>query len=182
MGTIAVDIVVIVSPDTKKQWVNQSISSAKTAINMADAYKLNLVIAEGIPGSSSKAIKSAVQKSKADYICFIDDDDYALPNAFTSTLCRIKEEPAAIFPREIHYSVCNGLFSYNEQRHGMGIYRRDVLESQKIDTEPTVYLASYATEEYGNIIDIMQWVYIHRIYDSKCRKIRANFREGALDG
>lgn len=169
------DIITLVSENTNNSWVNQAVSSVNEAIKYSEV-DCNYIISPGVPGNIRKARLQALKKSKADYIAWVDDDDYLLPNALTNTTKYLNEDYTAIFAREMRL-FNNGLFKPNYRRHHFSIYRRDVVEKALNNNLFWTEFVRYAEQP---VMDLYEWVYIYRIYGSPGSVVRGkdNYKRG----
>lgn len=163
------DAVVICSEDTPSHFVRPSIDSVEVAA--ARAGNVNVVVSKGVPGHIGNARRNALDLCKSEYVCFVDDDDLVLPNAFTCLDRHYDSAPSAIHAREIRL-LHNGRLQMFNARHHLTAYRRDCLE--RVDFSK---YAAYDKQACHNAtdfaaVDELSWVYVWRVYLSKGAALR----------
>jgi hypothetical protein len=168
------DVITIVSSDTPKDWVETCINSVEEAGQMVIN---NHIVSDGVEGHIGIAKRNSLKQSNADYVCWVDDDDYVLPNAFSCVTPHLKNQPAAIFTREIHL-LCNGKSVHIDRRHHLAVFRRDVLDEMPLEEWPlpTAHMIPFVESHEAPCIDEMSWVYVYRRYISKAMKLRAKLQ------
>ena len=167
-----IDVITIISEETPKHWVGESIRSVKVAADFADG--VNIIHSDGVKNHIGKAVSNSLKKSTAEYICFVDDDDMVLPNAFRVMEKHIPNQPSTVFAREFHL-LSNGRIRIPNRRHHLAMYHRDILSSISFEEHAVniPVLMIEAAEKEEDVYDEMSWVYIYRIYRSKAMAIRS---------
>lgn len=172
------DVHMIVSSTTKKEWADQALDSVAEAIE-ACPYKVNFYVVDGVEGHIGQGRQAGYDKGSARYMTYVDDDDYVEPEMFACLEPVLQKNFAAIFTGET--LLQNGVFSKSPERHHLAIYRRDTLEG--FDLTEWVACGDVATKYLvethpDGTVYIPTHHYIHRIYpDSGARKLRRIFRE-----
>lgn len=172
-NNLSLDVHVLVSKDTKTEWVDQCLDSINVAINHCD-FQINLYVIEGIPGHIGKGREIGYLKGNSKYVTCVDDDDFILPNAFKEIKPYIEKEIPAIFVRQYHLQ--NGKMIIGKQRHHLCVYRRDVLiNHSKYPFMEDVAQISHIIKNY-EYYDLNIPLYVHRLYrNSKARTLRNEY-------
>lgn len=176
------DVHVLVSADTRKDWVDQCLRSVELAIDLA-AYDIQLFVEPGIPGHIGKARQRAYSKGNAEWKTYVDDDDYLLPTAFIDLGKYLNEPVAAIFTRE--QPEQNGRFHpFTTPDHHLQVYRKDIVQEYDHDmvSMSDVWCKELAMRDPRGFLSVDDVTYVHRVYwDSKARQLRrANPNERQL--
>lgn len=167
---MTIDVITVVSDTTKKGWVNQCLRSVESASQNSDLVRRH-IISPGVTGNIGLAFKNSLITSTSDYVCWVDDDDFILPNAFTCVEHHFRDSPAAIFAREIHL-YANGHISIGQEtrRHHLTIYRRDVIDQMPLEDYPkftTQSKINYVEQNFPYLlVDELSWIYVYRKYNS----------------
>lgn len=173
-----IDVITVISPGTKKGYVNQSITATKVAADHSTAVG-KIITSDGVPNNIGLAFKNGLKTSTAEYVCWVDDDDLVLPNAFACLERHLASQPAAIFAREIHlYANGHLAFADPKRRHHLTIYRRDVVDRMPLQDYPKFTTQSkiqFVEKNFGHdLIDEYSWVYLYRKYNSAGFYVRQN--------
>ncbi len=170
------DIITLVSQSTPAHYVTQCILSIQLAANLA-GYAVNQIQSPGVAGHIGHAIMQALACCRGKYVAFVDDDDFVLPNAFECLAPHFASNPAAICARELQQVVETGLLIPNHERHHLSAYSRAVIDSIQFEQLPAFIPPALQTAALsrGNIIDVMQWVYVYRRRHSAGYDIRRTF-------
>jgi hypothetical protein len=172
------DVITVVSQTTKKGFVNQSKNSVAAAASQSAAIN-KIITSGGVVGNIGRAFKDSLRASTADYVCWVDDDDLVLPNAFSCVEKHLASHPAAVCAKEI-YLYANGRLTFSDisKRHHLTIYRRDVVDAMPLEDFPKFTTQSkirYIERNFPDqIIDEPSWVYIYRKYNSAGFYLRHN--------
>lgn len=169
---MTLDVITIVSAGTPRAWVNEcrrSIAQARTYC----ADWVNAIETPGVPGHIGAAMLGGLARGSADYVCFVDDDDFVLPNAFTCLERHFAAQPTAICAREIQWLATGSLLPV-DRRHHLTAFRRDIIDTvdlMKFPGHPNVALQNAAS---NGAVDEMSWVYVWRRRRSPAMALRAN--------
>ena len=168
-----IDVHVLVSNDTRKDWVNQCLRSVEVAMDRAD-YPIQLYVEPGIPGHIGKARQRAYAKGNAKWKTYVDDDDYLLPDAFVDLRKYLDQDKAAVFTCE--YTEQNGrLHNFIQPEHHLQVYRDDLVHNYDHDmaSMSDVWCRELAKRDPRGFLSIPDITYVHRVYyDSKARTMR----------
>lgn len=165
-----IDVHIIVSHDTRPEWLAQCLGSVRIAADLAD-FPVVIHQVPGVPGHIGKARASGYSLGSHPYVTCVDDDDYVLPNVFTQMESAIHRGVSAVCTPE--WIDRNG-WDRREKgraRHHLIAYRRDVL----IDHTQWVCCGDIAQISVipDDAIDLQERTYVHRIYpDSRARVLR----------
>lgn len=166
-----IDVLTIVSPNTPKGWLQQCRQSVASAISSA-GFKAQHVETPFVSGSVGKAMYQGLKMSSANYIAWVDDDDWVLPNALSCMARHLASSPTAICAREIRLYQ-NGHAMPCDYRHHLTLWRRDILESAGLDKEAAYPLVKLLRVVEKTAVDEMSWVYFRRRWKSPATTIRA---------
>lgn len=163
------DCHIIVSADTRRDWVTQCLDSVHGAADRA-GYPVAVHVVDGVPGNIGKARTAGYALGTDPYVTCVDDDDYLLPDAFAQMIDVLRTGAAAICTPEV--TLQNGQFRPGHKRHHLIAYRRDVLidHAQWPCCGDVAQLAAITD---ADVIDLPTPQYVHRIYGtSKARAMR----------
>ncbi len=169
------DVIVTISKDTPPDYVNTCLAPVRNATLLAD-YPINIFEEPGVPGNIGAAMANGFARTTSKYVMWVDDDDFLLPNAFTAFADDLNHNFAALFAREVMI-LANGRLVPRDMRHHPAVFRRDVIERVNLATYravPNMKLHDIA-DSVGNTVDIMQWVYMHRIRKSGGSALRSQY-------
>lgn len=171
-----IDVITIIDKRTPRVWITDCIQSINRAKDRCGSIR-NTIQTPGVEGHVGQAISNGLKKAKAEYVCFVDDDDLVLPNAFTCLEPYLEKRLAAVFAREFHL-LANGRIIMANRRHHLSLYRRDVLESIDFTSLPvnTAPAMIREAESAGPVEDEFSWVYLYRVYKSKAMEIRRDIQ------
>lgn len=162
------DVIVTISNSTPRNFVNECRRSVKLAAELCP-YPVNVIETPGVPGHIGKAMASGVAKSTAEYITWVDDDDFVLPTAFACLEKHYKSRPQAICARELHLSGIM-IRPYNE-RHHLTAFRRDAVNPAWFE-RPAGIRRTMLCAQMNPVVDVLSWVYVYRIWNSAGFKLR----------
>lgn len=163
------DCHIIVSTDTRRDWVTQCLDSVHEAADRA-GYPVRIHTVPGVPGHIGKARAAGYAMGNQPYVTCVDDDDYLLPDAFMQMADALHSGASAICAPEL--TVQNGQFRPGHQRHHLIAYRRDVLIDHAV-WPCCGDVAQLAAIPADDVIDLPCPQYVHRLYpDSKARALR----------
>lgn len=152
----------MVSNDTPRSWVNECRHSVRAAIERC-AYSIRAIEVPGLPGHIGHAMMNALKHSSADYVAWVDDDDFVLPNAFTCLERHFTARPTAICARECNL-LANGRLVPQKYRHHLTAWRRDFLDTMPLMDHPAYTLVSmFRALSMTDAVDEWSWVYVRRI-------------------
>lgn len=164
------DVITIVSDTTPRQFVTECRASIQRAIAQCP-YPVNAIETPGVPGHIGQAMAAGIAASSAEYIAFVDDDDFVLPNAFACLERHFDRKPTAICAREIAW-LANGRIVPSDRRHHLTAFRRDIVEAAALEANPATPNVDLHAAAAAQVVDELSWVYVHRIYRSAGMKLR----------
>lgn len=168
------DVHVIVSADTQSDWVEDCLSSIRTAQKNA-GFPVEFHTVEGVPGHIGKARAKGYSLGINPYVTFVDDDDYILPNAFAQMKERLLEGgfDALATPEFI---LRNGEQFEGKSRHHLIAYRRDrvIDHTGWICCGDVAQMASISATHWQELPEAQ---YVHRVYLSRARLMRREYPE-----
>ena len=174
-----IDVHILVSDTTRKDWVSQSIRSVEEAIDLCD-YEVNLFIEPGVPGHIGRGRKRAYDKGSAKWKTYVDDDDYVYPTAFIDLKKYLDQDVAAIFTSE-HVEQNGRLHPFNNPDHHLQVYRDDVVQTYDHDMicMSDVWCRELAKSDPRGFLSVPEVTYVHRVYHDSGSRIlrRANPQE-----
>ncbi|MGA0588091.1 hypothetical protein ACO2Q2_13320 [Dyella sp. KRB-257] len=162
------DVHIIVSPDTPRDWVSQCLDSVHEAIDRA-GFAIALHRAGFVPGHIGRARAAGYAMGVHPYVTCVDDDDYLLPHAFEQMRDAMLSGVAAACTPEI--TLQNGHLRPGAARHHLVAYRRDRLIDHTGWTccGDVAQLRAVETDA----VDLPSAAYVHRLYGtSKARVMR----------
>lgn len=169
------DVHILVSEDTRKAWVRNSILSVREAIKKAE-YEVNLFVLPGVLGHIGKGRANGYAQGTAKWKTYVDDDDYVLPTAFVDLQKYLDQDVAAIFTSE--YVEQNGKRHPKPQKeHHLQVYRDDLVHGydHHLAAMSDVWCLELAKKDPRGFLSVDDVTYVHRVYyDSKARVMRRN--------
>lgn len=165
------DILITVSKSTPRNFVTECRRSVHVAADLAQ-YPVNVIEAPGVPGHIGQAMLAGLAKSTAEYVAWVDDDDFVLPNAFTCLERHFAAKPAAICAREIQL-LANGRLLPRSTRHHLTAFRQDIARAVDLNAFPALPNVALSQAALANVVDEFSWVYVHRIRRSDAQLLRA---------
>lgn len=176
------DVHILTLPNSRQGWLRQCVASAKAAAAKAD-YPVHIHVVAGIDGHLGKARAKGYSYGSAPWKCYIDDDDYVLPEAFVVLGDHLDKDLAAVFPRE--YVEQNGKrHGGTTGRHHLWPVRSDLalsFEHDKWPSMPDEMLRRHAASDPRGVLDIDDVLYVHRVYTAqRCRALRKQNRAEVL--
>jgi hypothetical protein len=172
---LKLDVVTIISDSTPREWVDECLRSIDVAASQA-GYEINMIRVPGIPGHIGNAMRAGIDRSTADWLAWVDDDDYVLPNAFACLHSHFAARPTAICAREIKLGA-NGHRVPSQRRHHLTAFRADVARVLPMDRPDSSMLECVArAAELGAVVDELSWIYMHRIWRSAGQHVLADAR------
>jgi Glycosyl transferase family 2 len=176
------DAIITVSSNTPAAWVAQARRTVREAADAAE-YSVNVIEVPGVPGHIGRAMLAGIMAGTNPWICWIDDDDYVLPNAFDCLQKHMDKPVDAICAREVHV-LANGRLRNIQHRHHLTAFRRSAIlgvDLREFPSMPNVALHR-ATP---NVAHERSWVYMRRIRRSPAMYLRAKvgaIERGKLNG
>ena len=167
------DVHVLVSNDTRRDWIAQSLASVRDAIERAD-YPIELYVLNGIPGHIGKGRAKAYALGSAKWKTYVDDDDYVLPNAFVDLKKYLDKDVCAIFTCE-RVEQNGRLHPFIQREHHLQVYRDDLVRGYDHDliSMSDVWCHELAKRDPRGFLSVEDVTYVHRVYyDSKARVLR----------
>lgn len=148
------DVHVLVSLTTRKEWREQCLASVEVAIQRA-GFDVALHLSPGVPGHLGFARHQGYRRGSAPYVTQVDDDDFIDSNAFALMKEGILSGADALFPKErmvpVRFSkngVIEDPMQPGRQRHSMKVFQRR-------------HLIDHHRWRWGN--DIAQLVYLETL-------------------
>jgi GT2 family glycosyltransferase len=158
------DVIITRSDDTPGRWVKQAFDSVQAAIKAAP-FPVTLIKVPGVPGHIGEAYMRGIAAATSEYLCWVDDDDFVLPQCFCSLGAVLSQSPQAVFTRQIDLHP-NGWLSPRDSRSHLEILNRQwalTLDLTPFHTTPTQAIGAKADKG----VDLMEWNYIHRLRRDK---------------
>ena len=173
------DVIVTRSPHTPGRWVKQAFDSVAEAIK-ATAFPVNVIEIPWVEGHIGEAMMNGIAAAKSDYLCWVDDDDFVLPQIFRSFGDILVQKPQAVFARQVDL-MPNGWLALRQDRSHLEVLNRTwalTLDLTPFRASPTQAIGAKAK---GGI-DLWEWNYIHRAGHGRSLAVRnGNFhKEAAL--
>lgn len=165
------DVHIAVSADTRRDWVDQCLESVARAADAA-AYPVNVWRVDGVPGHIGRARQAGYARGAADYVTYVDDDDFVFANAFACLSSALAQAPAAVFTRELQLHGAKRVT--HRTRHHLAVYRRDVLAEFDFAAWPScgdVATRRLAERHRDGVLDVAARVYVHRVYPSSRARV-----------
>lgn len=168
------DVHILTLPNTRRDWQEQCIASANQAAARA-SYPVHIHVVQGIPGNLGASRKKGYAAGNSPWKCYIDDDDYVLPEAFELLGPHLEKGAAVIFPKE--RLLQNGRFhSVMYQGHHLWPIRSDLAASfdhEMWKAMPDEMLSRVGRDDPRGALWVDDVVYVHRIYlEQRCRQLR----------
>lgn len=164
------DVIIIKSVDTPGLFVDACLASVNAAKTLAP-FPVNVIVVPGVPGHIGQAMINGLALTSSTYVCWVDDDDYLLPHAFTAIAASLFLSPPAVCAREIEL-YANGNFKPCTVRHHLTIYKTLWVKQQDLTPfRATPNVALLKRLPLGTI-DLQQWLYVRRIRLSGGMKLR----------
>lgn len=167
------DVHILVSNDTRRDWVAQSLASVRDAISRAD-YPIELHVLQGVPGHIGKGRAKGYSLGSAPWKTYVDDDDYVLPNAFVDLKKYLDSDVAAVFTSELVEQ--NGKFhKHPNPEHHLQVYREDLVRGydHHLPSMSDVWCRELAKKDPRGFLSVEDVTYVHRVYyNSKARVLR----------
>lgn len=169
------DVITIISETTPKEWVSQCLKSVEAAAAVAE-YDVNYIQVAGVPGHIGRAAYSGLVLGIAPWVCWVDDDDYVLSDAFYCLQEHLDKPVEAIYAREIRL-LANGIRMPVKGRHHLTAFRRSFVDTIDVSSYTCAYNeALHKAVTYS--IDELAWVYVRRMRVSEAMKLRAKQKSG----
>lgn len=168
------DVHVIVSHDTRPEWVAQCLASVATAAEHA-GYPVAIHRIDGVPGHIGLARAAGFAAGEHPHCTFVDDDDYVAPEAFAALAPALALNPHLAFTSEV--LLQNDKAAGVARMHHLAIVRREDAAAHPWHNfadggEGKLYA------QLGAPLLIDAPVYFHRLYRSKGRALRGGLRNG----
>ena len=168
-----IDVHIIVSSDTPRDWVDQCLDSVSDAAELA-GFPVYGHVVDGVPGHIGRARAAGYALGEQPYVTFVDDDDYVLPHAFSQMADPLRSGVSAVCTPEL--TLQNGQYRRGADRHHLIAYRRERL----IEHAQWVCCGDVAQMQTigPDAVDVRQPGYVHRLYiHSKARALRREHLE-----
>ncbi len=165
-----IDVHVIVSSDTRRDWVEQCLESISDAAAQA-GFPVYVRTVDGVPGHIGCARAAGYALGDQPYVTFVDDDDYVLPHAFAQMRGALRRGVPAVCTPEL--ILQNGHLGVGAPRHHLIAYRRDLI----VDHDAWTCCGDVAQMSVitDDAVHLLSPAYVHRLYmDSKARVLRRN--------
>lgn len=163
------DVLTSVLDTTPTEWVGQCVLTVADAARRA-GYPVRHIVAPGHAGHMGLARERAFRLSSAPWVCFVDDDDYVLPNAFACLRPHFDAGPDMICTAE-RQLYNNGRTAPGLRRHHLTVFRRDKVEGFDFAAhaaDPDTPLR----QTCGTVVDVPEVAYVWRRYLSAGFKLR----------
>lgn len=154
------NVVVTVSESTPKEWVDECLASVAEASRVA-SFPVTTIVVPGVPGHIGAAMTAGLAQATADYVCWVDDDDYVLPQAFSCLTGALRAGAPAICSRETEL-YANGYVEQCHARHHLTVYRTAWVRQHDLlpfRATPNVALLKRLPL---NTVDVLEWNYMRR--------------------
>lgn len=153
------DLHVLVSPSTPKDWVQHCLTSIEAARQQC-FYRVDIHVCEAVLGHIGQARAAAYAKGAQPYVTFVDDDDWLLHKGLALLRSSLLQKPEAVFGRENTFHA--GKIRFNDTRHHLAVYSRDVL----IDHSKWKAFGDLAQMNAlsGRGVDVLEPGYVRRAY------------------
>lgn len=162
------DVHILVSHDTRPEWLAQCIGSVRIAAALAD-FPIDVHEVPAVIGHIGVGRTAGYKLGSHPYVTCVDDDDYLLSHAFSQMTDAIKSGFQAIFTPE--FTLQNGHMRTGLKRHHLVAYRRrDALINH--DLWPSCGDLAQINSIGADAIDLECPAYVHRLYTSKARVMR----------
>lgn len=168
------DVLVMISDTTPRSFVNECQRSIKAAIELCP-YPVKVIETPGVPGHIGQARLKSLAQSSAEYVAWVDDDDFVLPQAFAVLADALATRPPAIYARELSL-LANGHLVPHTHRHHLSLYARDAIDQVPFEQLPAFDKAALLQVGGEAAVDVLQWVYVYRQWLSAGLKLRAHLR------
>lgn len=167
---MTLDVLITISEDTPRDWVARACASVRVAAQRA-GYPIAVIEVPGVPGHIGEAMFNGSRMGNGDYIAWVDDDDYVLPDAFRCLAKHFELKPTAICAREVQL-FNNGTRQDFPHRHHLTAWRRDIVEGTPLLEHPAYPLVPMFKHVEQTAVDELSWVYVRRIRLSGGMKLR----------
>lgn len=180
MPSLSVHILTL--PDTRRDWLGQCIESVAVAAARSPV-PVEVHVLPGVRGHLGLARAAGYAAGSAPWRCYVDDDDYVLPEAFEMLAPHLQEDVAAIFPRE-RIEQNGRLHPHTQGRHHLWPVRAELADAFPHSDWPSMpdeMLRQAAAADPRGVLDIDAVVYVHRVYATqRCRALRKENRHEVL--
>lgn len=176
---MTLDVIVMVSRSTPAQWVSQSVASVFQASRQA-GYEVRLHITKGVPGHIGQAMLGSLRRCTADWVAWVDDDDYVAPDAFSCLQRHFAAAPTAVCAREVHV-LANGMSVPQHGRHHLTAYCRDAIRHIDLSLYPSRPNVALLQAVDQGAADESSWIYFHRKYRSAGLRLRGQTTVAELE-
>lgn len=159
------DVHILISQDTRPEWVGQCLLSVHAAVEQA-GYPVNVYTLPGVPGHIGRGRALGYAMGTGQWKTYVDDDDYVLPHAFKVLRPHLDSDVAVIFPRE-HAEQNGKLHPFTIPCHHLITYQADVV--QLVNHEDwaamgDVMLSQLARRDPRGSLDLDDALYVNRVY------------------
>lgn len=168
------DVITMVSESTPVDYVRECRQSIAQAAALCP-FPLTIIESAGVPGHIGQAMANSLERSRQPYVCWVDDDDAVLPNAFACLAAHLAAQPTAICAREIH-RMANGTWKANDHRHHLTAFRRDIVSATGLTRFCALPNLALHKNAGDGIADERSWVYLYRVRVSAGMQLRAQFK------
>lgn len=166
------DVHILVSADTPKEWVAQCLASVLVAQDRA-GYPVHVHVVPGVPGHIGRARAVGFAQGNQPYATYVDDDDWVEPQAFACLHASMLANALAIYTREIIWK--NGKGAPFDGRQALRVFRRDVMDG--FDHEAWPILGDSALQNqadtFGPGVELVDRVYHYRLRQDGSRRLYA---------
>lgn len=120
------DVVITDNRPLSDAYHAQCVASVHEAAGLA-GFPVNVIVTPGNLKAIAQARLAGFDQGSAEYVTFIPDFDYVLPNAFAALGPALRAGAPAVYGRELH--LRGGRLTKFPGRHHLAVYRREALES-----------------------------------------------------
>lgn len=158
------DVHILISDHTPSDWWRFCLASVDMAVSQA-GFPIAVHPTTGIPGEIGLARARGYALGDFEYKTYVDDDDFLLPHAYAAMKSALESGALSIYGRELQYQ--NGRLVENHARHGTHIHHiSHLVDHAALGNRCDVH----QRQQEG--IDVKDFGYVYRVYDSIGRKLR----------
>lgn len=173
------DVVVTVSESTPMEWVDECLASIAEAARVAP-FKVTAITVPGVPGHIGQAMSNGLAAVTAEYMCWVDDDDYVLPHAFSCLAPALDAKAPVICAREVEL-YANGYREKCNARHHLTAYQTSWVRQHDLTPFRSIPGVALLKRFPENTVDVLEWVYMRRVRISDGMRLRGQYlQEEAL--
>jgi hypothetical protein len=167
---VTLDVLVTILPSTPSAWVETALASVSEAAREAP-FTVNTIRVPGVPGHVGQAMMDGLQLSTAEYVAWVDDDDWVLPRAFSVLTDALAQQPIAVCAREM-WVYANGYETPFTERHHLTAWNSPWAKAQDLSLFRATPLLCLLKRLPSDVIDVYDTVYMHRKRRSPAQALR----------